>query len=362
MANITVIAGVSIPYTQDAETKKWNSTTGSSWDVSNSFVKAFAREANRKIKRRSKNHGKIPYPFSSKSLAASLKSYLESDKEFSFTDFVNEMGTSNNLTLTTSRAQSKLVLIFLEYEIDALETQPIRNLIVVLLKDKSALQFNDDGTPNGTEIIDFDDLMQAALIDMDEFQTSVSEENDIDISFINGASGTTNYFIEFFDASGVIKNKESVSNLLKALGDFSNKHSLTRKQRELCERNVKSHIEKNESKKAVTKLNDISQVIYQALRYEKDLDIGKDSFEDYIQDYNYKINEEFTVSKKERDTLEFISFETEVGNLKLKKSIIGKQNLSNKIMFNKNDKTLTIKTKINDPDLIEVLSSLQNSQ
>jgi len=365
MANIEVLGGISVPYQQDEETKSWTGTAGHSWKVENSHVQAFAKEADLKIRKRTKNHGKIPFPPKLNSLANSLDKHLKIDNKIDFKKFVEIVQKVNSIALKTSRAKSKLVLIFLKYKIElegSTEDTPkfIENILVVLLKDKSALMFGDDGSPLGTDIIDFDDVMQAAMIDVAEFSTSITNKQDIDISFINGSGGTTNYFIEFFDAEDVIKNKESVTNVLKALDDFSITLGLSRTQREFCEGTVQAHIEHNERNHFTTKLQELSHVIYSALKKDKTLDLKSDSFGDFVQEYNYKVNEEFNVSKNERDTLEFISMETEVGKLKLKKSLFSSKGTPREITFNDNTNELTIKTKISDPQDINDLKKIQN--
>lgn len=365
MAKIEVLGGISVPYQHDKETKSWTGTAGHSWKVDNSHVQAFAKEADLKIRKRTKNHGKILFPPKLKSLAHSLDKHLKVDNKIDFIKFVEIVQNVNSIALKTSRAKSKLVLIFLKYKIElesSTEDNPnfIENLLVVLLKDKSALRFGDDGSPLGTDIIDFDDVMQAAIIDIAEFSTSIDSKQDIDISFINGSGGTTNYFIEFFDAEDVVKNQESVINVLKALDDFSSTMSLSRTQREFCASKVQAHIEHNERNHFTTKLQDLSHVIYSALKTDKKLDLENDSFGDFVQEYNYKVNEEFNVSKNERDTLEFISMETEVGKLKLKKSLFSTKETVREITFNENTNELTIKTKINDQQVINDLKKIQN--
>tara|TARA_X000001388_G_scaffold346_1_gene541 strand:- start:1823 stop:2923 length:1101 start_codon:yes stop_codon:yes gene_type:complete len=365
MASIEVIAGISVPYKQDEETKKWSGTVGHSWTVDNSYVIEFAKEADRKIRRRSKNHGKITYPPKPRSLADSLQDHLNVTKNIDFNNFVNNVQKTNSIILKTSRVRAQLVLIFLKYRKEhenSTNDSPsfFENLLVVLLKDKSALRFGDDGEPQGTDIIDFDDVMQAAIINIDEFQQSIEKNDDLDVSFINGVGGTTDYFIEFFDAEGVIKNKESVSNVLKALEDFAINKKLSRAQRELCASKVKAKIDFNERNKLATKLQDISSVVYDALKVDPKLEVKRDSFEGFIQEYNYKVNEEFTVSKKERDALEFISLETDVGDLKLKKSFFSSKGKQGNIIFNHNTEELTIKTKIKDKAIVEILKKLQD--
>jgi nucleoid-associated protein YejK len=364
MTNIEVLGGTSVPYLQDVKTKQWNGTVGHSWQIDNSFVKAFAIEADKKVKNKPKNHGTVKYPLKPNSLASSLKKHLEPNNKINFLDFVTSVQSTNSISLGTSRAQSKLVLIFIKYKKEItsnINNTPIfvENLLVMLLKDKSALRFEANGSPKGTEIIDFDDVMQAAIININDFTNSVIKKENIDISFINGTGGTTNYFIEFFDAQDVIKNKDSVSNVLKALEDFSSKHKLSRSQKSLCDKNIKSFIEKNERNKFPTKLEELSSVIYSTLKMDKRLDIKTDSFVKYVQEYDYKVNEEFNVGKNDRDKLEFISMDTDVGSLKLKKSVFQTKGKNGNVQFNINSNELTIKTKITDPEVIKDLLKLQ---
>ncbi|MEH6479934.1 MULTISPECIES: nucleoid-associated protein [Pseudoalteromonas] len=367
MTFIEVLAGISVPYEQDIDTKQWSSTVGHTWKVENKSVLAFAKEADAKIKRRAKNHGKIPFPPKPKSLAESFVNHLDTSQNISFEKFIKTVQISNGISLKTSRVQTKVVLIFLKYKTkrqDSTEENPIfvENLLVVLLKDKSALRFNDDGEPVGTEIIDFEDVMQGAIIDIEEFTKAITDKENIDISFINGLGGTTNYFIDFFDAEEVIKNKESVNNVLKAFDDFSTSKKLSRAQKELCAKKIKSKIDYNERNKFTTKLTEIGDIIYDTLKTDKKLDIKKNSFEGFVYDFNYKVNEEFNIGKSDRDTLEYISFETEVGNLKLKKSLINKQQELGNINFNKNNNELVVRTKIKDQEIINELTKLQDNE
>jgi nucleoid-associated protein YejK len=365
MSNIEVLGGISIPYQQNKKTKKWSGNAGHSWDVDNLFVQAFANEAELKIRKRSKNHGKILFPPKVKSLASSLVNHLSKEKKVNFANFAKTVQIDNSIALKTSRVQTKVVLIFLKYRKERNtsaeeEHSFVENLLVVLLKDKSALRFGDDGVPLGTDIIDFEDVMQGAIIDINEFSSAIENKQDIDVSFINGNGGTTNYFINFFDAEDVIKNKESVTNVLNALIEFSDINNLNRTQKEFCADKVKAHIDFNERNNMPTKLQDVSTVIYNALKINKELKVNRDMFENFIQEYNYKVNEEFTVTKKERDTLEFISLETDVGEFKLKKSLFKSKERRGNISFNKNNNELTVKTKIIDPSTIEELKKLQD--
>lgn len=362
MPKILVLAGISVPYIQDEKTKKWTSTIGHSWKVDHPDVALFAKEADLKIKRRSKNHGKISHPFKHSSLASLLDRHLNSDGKVSFSEFVQQLQVNNSIALKTSRVRSKVVLIFLKYqkEMDSLpdkQAQVFHNLLVVMLKDKSALRFGEDGAPLGTDIIDFEDVMQAAILDIDEFSTSSKAGESVDVSFINGSGGTTNYFIDFFDAEDVIKNKESVENVIKAFKDFSEKNSVSRALREKCEEKIKAHIEFNERKKFPTRLSDISSVIFNVLRDNDSIDIKADSFDNFVQEYNYKVNEEFSMSKNDRDSFEFISFDTDVGALKLKKSLFGDE--KSNIIFNEKNNELKIITKIKDPLVIEELKKIK---
>lgn len=362
MAKIEVLAGVSVPYVQDETTKKWSSTKVHTWNLDNPHVNIFAKEADLKIKRRSKNHGKISYPFKARSLASLLTNHLNSSGNITFSQFVEQMQVNNSIELKTSRVKSKVVLILLKYKKtieygESREPDIFTSIVVVMLKDKSALRFGDDGAPLGTEIIDFDDVMQAAMLDVDEFCSSVINKSDVDVSFINGIGGTTNYFIEFFDAEGVIRNKESVTNVIKAFENFSQHFALKRPLRELCEEKIKAHIDFNERKGFATKLNDISSLIYNALRGQTDIDFKADSFNEYVQEYNYKVNEEFTMSKSDRESFEFISFDTDVGALKLKKSLFGDSKKN--VTFNELSNELTIVTKIKDPEVIAEIKKIQ---
>lgn len=366
MSNIEVIGGISIPYVQDINTKKWTGTNGHSWATGNSFVHTFAVEADKKIKKKPKNHGSINYPPKINSLAYLLEKHLFKGNNICFEDFVNSVQTKNGIILKTSRAQSKLVLIFLKYKkqiTNNIDDSTIfsENLLIMLLKDKSALKFEDNGSPEGTDIIDFDDVMQAAIINLQSFSSSISRKSNIDVSFINGSGGTTNYFIDFLDAEDVIKNKESVLNVLQALKDFSIKNKLTRAQKEKCDKAIKSLIEKNERNKLATQLEDVSTTIYSCLYTEKNVSLTKSSFIEYIQEYDYKVNHEFNVTKNDRDKLEFISMETDVGSLKLKKSSF-KKNGGDNISFNINSNELTVKTKITDNDIIADLIKLLNNE
>ncbi|HAG31260.1 MULTISPECIES: nucleoid-associated protein [Alteromonas] len=362
---IEVSGGISIPYKQDDETKKWVSTIGHSWDVTNSYVVDFAKEAEQKIRKRSKNHAKISFPPKPKSLASSFHNHLISEGKISFFDFVKSMQTENSIALKTSRVQSKVVQIFLKYKKereDSTEdnTSYVENLLVVLLKDKSALRFNDDGAPRGTNIIDFEDVMQGAIINIGEFVESISEKKDIDVSFINGSGGTTNYFVDFFDADNLIKNNESVTNVIDALNKFLEHKKLDRTQREECISKVVGRIDYNERQSFATKVHELSAVIYSTLRKEENIEISSSSFEDFIHEYNYKVNEEFKVTKSDRDKLVFISLDTEVGELKLKKSLFKGVGRKGNVDFNSNNNELTVKTKIKDPAIIEELKKLQN--
>jgi len=362
MSGIEVLAGISIPYQQNKEDKKWAGTIGHSWDKDSQSVIGFATEADKKIRKKVKNHGKFSYPLKPKTLASELTKHLNIELDLSFDDFVNTIQVNNGISLKTTRVKSKLVLIFLKYKKTApnfVEELPEYHeyFLVMLLKDKAALKFDDNGSPNGTNIIDFEDVMQAATFSLDDFQESLNNEESPDVSFINGA---TDYFIDFLDAEDVIKNKESVNNLLTALADFGDQLKLTRTEREKCDGKVKAFIDENERKGFTTKLQDISIIMFNALKENKETGIERDSFEDYVREFNYKINDEFTVTKIDRDQLEFISFDTDVGNLKLKKSLIQDVQTGGNIVFNPHTDELTITTKVTDPEIQNQLKQIQH--
>ncbi|MBC3766461.1 nucleoid-associated protein [Neptunicella marina] len=364
MTNINVLAATSIPYSLDKEDKSWKAKNGHPWNETDEFVKAFAEEAETKIRKRSKNYGKIKNPPKPNSLADFYRKHLEDEKTLNFSEFVRKVQAENNIALKASRAQSKLVLIFLKYQKE-IESQndekPIvkEKLIVVLLKDKSALRFSDEGIPQGTDIIDFDDVMQGAIIDSDEFSKSLLDKEDIDISFINGSSGTTNYFINFFDAKDIIKNKESVNNVLTALEKFLEKENIKRNQRDLCTEKVIAKLQYNGRNGFKTTIKDIDDAIYSSLKDQKNIDIKRSAFEEFVNNYDYKVNEEFSVTNSDIDKLEFISLETGIGSLKLKRSHFKKDKVGDVAKFNENDNTLTVTTKVKDDEVVKLLKDLQ---
>lgn len=362
MSDIEVIAGVSIPYQQQKEEKKWTGTVSHSWDIKSADVINFAIEADRKVRKKVKSHGKFSYPLQPLTLASELEKHLKKGPKSTFEKFVNKIQVSSGISLKSTRVKSKLVLIFLKYKTQTNESEP-DNLIyneyflVMLLKDKSALKFDKNGSPGGTNIIDFEDVMQAATFSLDEFSQSINAKKSPDVSFISGA---TDYFIEFLDAKDVIKNQESVNNLLLAMEGYGEYLALSRTQTEKSDREVKAYIDKNEQRGVATKLEDISSVMYNSLKSDKKLALERDSFRDFVKEFDYKINDEFTVNKATRDMLQFISVDTDAGSFKLKKSLIKSIGMEGEVVFNPNTDELTIKTTVSDPDAIRQLNNLLN--
>ena len=367
---IEVFNGVSIPYSQNSETSKWFSTEQHDWDVNDKYVIEFVNEADRKIRKKVKGHGTIKYPFINKSLAQTLESHRVRD-DSSFYEMVKSIQLNSPLHLSATRAQTKLVLIFLHYknsliDTDGNETSNKEYCLVVLLKDKTALQFSDNGTPLSTNIIDFDDVMQAATFNLDKFDNDIALKQNTDISFI---SGVTEYFKDFFDAKDVIQNKESVDNVLKAIRDFVDELELSRVQSEKVESVIRARIQENNRKKFSTKLSEVSSAIHNTVKdmdvYDEEndnhieLNINANSFEEYVQEHDYKINEEFNVGNSDLETLEFITLDTDVGNLKVKKSLIYNDDESS-VRYNPESKELTIVTELTDPEIISQITQLVN--
>lgn len=84
MSGIEVLAGVSIPYQQDKDSKKWVGTVGHNWQVTSKPVVDFAAEAERKIRKKVKSHGKFSYPLKPKTLPSELEKHLSNETEVPF--------------------------------------------------------------------------------------------------------------------------------------------------------------------------------------------------------------------------------------------------------------------------------------
>lgn len=361
MLRIEVLAGASIPYQQDKLTNKWVGTKVNNWKTESKFVVDFAVEADKKIRKRVKSHGKIAYPLNKASLPYELEMHLDEVNPTSFEDFVSKVHRGSGIFLSSTRVQSKLVLIFLKYKKimkdesnDSLKESEF--FLAILLKDKTALKFDDQGAPSATDIIDFEDVMQAATFSVGDFKASLENQESPDISFLGGV---TDYFAEFMNAEDVLKNKESVENLFSALSKFVTDNSLRRKDKENCQDSVKELLDKNSRNKLPTKLEDVSYQIYSSLKKNEELKLEKDSFEEFVREHSFKVNDEFEVTKKDSERLEFISFDTDVGNLKIRRSLINSSE-SDDICFKENTNELIIKTKIYDKDVLKQLKQFRN--
>lgn len=104
MSGIEVLAGMSIPYQQNKEDKKWAGTIGHSWDKDSQSVIDFATEADKKIRKKVKNHGKFSYPLKPKTLASELTKHLNIELDLSFEDFVNTIQVNNGISLKSKRS------------------------------------------------------------------------------------------------------------------------------------------------------------------------------------------------------------------------------------------------------------------
>lgn len=347
-------AGYSITYTQDKNTKKWNSDTGNLWSSQNTSADQFAKEAHIKIGNRAKNHAEIPNPYKTKSFAEFLDHHLKGKLDFK--KMSEEIIKNSGLELSKSRSYKRLMLIFLNYSCDRYNKNngtftPTERLLVVLLKDKTVLRIQKNN-PDSVEIIDFDDVLHAGMVDINEFKQSSKNKLNFDISFINGSS---DYFINFLDAKGLIHNKESVSEVHVALNDFFKKNQILPSEKNKIRSNLSTMMQKHQKDGVETTIEDVSNRVYDSMSTKTAKNFSRKSFQDYVIQGQYKVNESFYSTQTLVDKLDFVPVSSPVGELKIRPSFFGKKSKGqlNSADFDKKSGNLTIKTQISDHETIQ---------
>jgi len=350
------IAGYSVTYTQDSTTKKWASDKGNLWSSANASTDQFAKEAHLKIGNRAKNHAEIPSPYKTKSFAEFLDNYLKGN--LNFKKMSEGIITNSGLQLSKSRSYKRLMLTFLSYSCDVYNKAsgtftPTERLLVVLLKDKTVLRIQKNN-PDSVEIIDFDDILHAGMVDTNDFKNSSATNANFDISFINGSS---DYFINFLDAKGLIHNKESVSEILDALNDFFKANQTLPSEKNKIKSNLSVMMQKHKKDNVETTIEDVSNKVYDSMSTNTAKKFNRDSFQKYVLQGTYKVNESFYSTSTLLEKLDFVPVSSPVGELKIRPSFFGKHNKGklNSAEFDKKSKSLTIKTKISDDETVQAI-------
>ncbi len=345
-------AGYSITYTQDKNTKKWSHDSGNLWSSSNSTTQ-FAKEAHLKVGNRAKNHAEIPNPFKTNSFADFLNKHLKGSLDFKA--MAEKIATHAGLQLSKSRSYDRLMLTFLNYKCDQYDKSTgsfsaTERLLIILLKDKTVLRIQQN-KPSSVEIIDFDDILHAAMIDVNDFKLSLSANSNFDVSFINGSS---KYFIDFLDAEGLIQNTESVNELFSGLDDFLQTHKIKPSEKNKVKSDLSDLLEKHDKEGIATTVEDVSHRVYNSMSPKTAKNFTRSSFEDHIVHGNYKVNETFFGTKSFRDKLDFVPVSSPVGELKIRPSFFAKKSAGkiDSATFDKQSNNLTIKTQITDSNTI----------
>ena len=162
-------------------------------------------------------------------------------------------------------------------------------LLVALVRNRSAISFNEQLKPTEVNEVDLDKLHQAAKINI----TSYSRGKDSYLSFMGTKEkgDVTHYFSNAFGCTDVTPSKKSTGDLIKAAKDFCTQNGMY-EQREKVVEDVVSYLSRQRAEKSTANLPDVEQIFDQHVPAEQaESLIGK--FSKFANSENYKVSHEF---------------------------------------------------------------------
>lgn len=356
---------ISVQFTKKVSRKgksTWQPTVGKSWLPASQTASRFLEEAHNKIASKPKTHGTIQGQMSSVSVESLLKKLLGNTSNF--TTFVTQISTKSVIDeIKKTRSSSRVIMVFLHYTFDYSDNSAVppktvtkERLLVVMLTDSSALQFDSQGEPTETTVIDFSDVLQGALIDLDEAKSNISAQMPIDISFVKGRSDVRKYFFGIFDAEDIVTNAESSENALAAIEKLADDKGLNTAKRQKLVRAVETLLAKakkqNNRKVTVDELD--HQIFHYVGQHEQ---WNKDEFSKFIANRNIKVNDEFHVSAQKTKDFSMVTIESVFGEFNILKSQLNKpqSNSTDIASYDSKSKKLTVEITVSNTDAIKTL-------
>lgn len=352
---------LSPPIEDDAESK-WTYKMGSSWPKKNKDTIKFTAHVNSKLQKSSKTHGSFTESIDVKKFSNLFKSHI--DKKIDFKSFINDfLRTKLIIEINSSRVAGGVIATFLHYEVVTEENNhELQNyLIVLLLRNTDALKFTDTLLPDSIDVINLDQLLQAARIDVTKFTASyppLDDQHENHVCFIRGTGDVRQYFITAMGAGDLVTNQKSSQECITAIEDFVKKFELERSTAEKIETTLRALFEQKRKVRQPVTLNEIQDAIDELIpKNRKD---ARGAFVAFVNDGNYEINEEFEVPKKESDKLEWIELNTAAAKMTIHRHNIGGPDSGKPIIFDQETGEIIVTQKIEDPETLEKLESLVN--
>lgn len=261
---------------------------GKSWNLNNQTALDFIFRIEEKFRKKNKFHGYFASPTSS-STPGNLKGYIDKGTVFvqAAEQIMQGLKRAGNSLERGSLVGGNVVLVHYKSSADS---DDLGRFLVVMVSKKGGFDFDSDLQPKKLNPIDTDALRQAALFDLNLFSVSYPEnDGEPYLHFIAGKS-KSNFFKEALGCNDATPNRESVSNLFRAINDFIGECKLPRSVREKIVSKVIEHLKQRASHKKPTGLNEIQHVI------DKELPVSherKGKFCTFVNTNKYPINSIF---------------------------------------------------------------------
>ncbi|ROM54077.1 hypothetical protein BK649_10680 [Pseudomonas canadensis] len=357
---INALGAQLIPPQEEKPDSKWTYILGKDWPKKNKASIKFTNYVNTKFQKSSKTHGSFANSIDVKKFSNLLNSHLKNAT--TFRAFINDfMRTKLIIEVNSSRVSSGVIAVFLHYKLEPEEKDTPQQdyLIVLLIRNTDALKFDETLLPDSIDIINIEQLLQAARIDITKFSSSYppkKDQHDNHVCFIRGSGDVRQYFITAMGAGDLVTNKKSSEQCITAITDFIKKFDLERSTAEKIDVTLNSLFEEKRKHHKPVTIEEIQEVIDDIIPRNKKL--AKGAFVDFVNNGGYEINEEFEVPKKESDRLEWIELNTSVAKMTIHRHNIGTPDSGKPIIFDSETGEITVIQKIEDQKTLEKLESL----
>lgn len=335
---LTAAIGIGFSKKDYKKDQKWLAEAGDPWEANTEVTNKFARRLMARFLARPLERTTFEVTISGQLKASNyLPQKLEQAAKSQFDDqfFENIASDIENGELSDQLSHSKLKQDFVMVlscitEVNFDESKDYREttnyFMVSMLRDSDALRFNKKNQVDEVDVIDFNNLLQCARINLDDFADFVSEQVELGhvITSMSTSDEVRKYFYQLLGAEFPLRNAESFDNLTMVISDYLEEYLELGANRiqELESDMTEFYLASAEDDTVY--LSDIESHLLSKITGEERGE--RSSLVEYINEKEVEINESIIFNKKLRDKITWVNLSLDGENFKIRKSDIGLEN------------------------------------
>lgn len=225
-------------------------------------------------------------------------------------------------------------LLFAHYQEERYEF-----LIVALVRNRSAITFNEELKPTQVNEVDLDKLHQAAKINITNFRKG--KESYLSFIGTKEKGDVTHYFSHAFGCTDVTPSKKSTGDLIRAAKDFCTENGLY-EQREQVVEDVVSYLSRQRADKQTANLPEVEQLFDQYIPPEQ-AETLSGTFGRFANGERYNVSHEFQPHTHTLTSLTKVKAKADNWQLDFSKKSLGPAGSGKEIEFDSDKQALILR-------------------